>query len=291
MSDRPTTVRPLALVTGAAGLIGHALVADASRWAPDWEVWGVTRDDIDLTQIDQVRAFWHNRRPQLVIHCAGLTRPANCERDPALARRLNVEVTAYLAEFAREIPFVFFSTDLVFDGKKGHYVETDPVNPLNMYAETKAAAERVVLANPKHTVIRPSLTAGRSPTRDRSFVEETRQAWEAGRTLTLFTDEVRCPISLSATTRAVWELVQKGQAGLYHLAGAEAFSRWEIGQLLARHWPKLDAKMVPGSLCDYAGPACPPDLSFNCKKIQSVLSFPLPSFRDWLADGVATGEP
>ncbi|MDH5739980.1 MAG: sugar nucleotide-binding protein, partial [Nitrospira sp.] len=85
MPDRPTTSRPLALVTGAAGLIGHALVADASRWAPDWEVWGVTRDDIDLTQIDQVRAFWHNRRPQLVIHCAGLTRPAHCERDPALA--------------------------------------------------------------------------------------------------------------------------------------------------------------------------------------------------------------
>lgn len=291
MSDRPTTIRPLALVTGAAGLIGHALVADASRWAPDWEVCGVTRDDIDLTQIDQVRAFWHNHSPQLVIHCEGLTKPAHCERDPALARRLNIEVTTYLAELARKIPFVFFSTDLVFDGKKGHYVETDPVNPLNVYAETKAVAERVVLANPKHTVIRTSLTAGRSPTGGRSFVEETRQAWETGRTLTLFTDEVRCPIPVSATTRAVWELVQKGLTGLYHLAGAEAFSRWEIGQLLARHWPKLDAKMVPGSLCDYVGPARPPDLSLNCEKIQSVLSFPLPSFRDWLADGVSTGAP
>ncbi len=291
MSDRPTNSRPLALVTGAAGLIGHALVADAPRWAHEWEVRGVTRNDIDLTQINQVRAFWHHRKPQLVIHCAGLTRSAHCERDPALARRLNVEVTTHLTELAREIPFVFFSTDLVFDGKKGHYVETDPVNPLNVYAETKAAAERVVLANPKHTVIRTSLTAGRSPTGDRSFVEETRQAWEAGRTLTLFTDEVRCPIPVSATTRALWELVQKGQAGLYHLGGAEALSRWEIGQLLARHWPELDAKMVSGSLSDYVGPARPPDLSFNCEKIQSVLSFPLPSFRDWLADDVATGAP
>jgi len=140
-------------------------------------------------------------------------------------------------------------------------------------------------------VIRTSLTAGQSPTRDRSFIEETRQAWEAGHTLTLFTDEVRCPIPVSATTRAVWELMQNERAGLYHLAGAEAFSRWEIGQLLARHWPELDAKMVPGSLCDYVGPTRPPDLSFNCDKIQSVLSFRLPSFRDWLANDVSIGEP
>jgi nucleoside-diphosphate-sugar epimerase len=62
---------------------------------------------------------------------------------------LNVEVTKLLAELAAEIQFVFFSTDLVFDGRKGNYVEADAVNPLHVYGETKAAAEEIVLKNPR----------------------------------------------------------------------------------------------------------------------------------------------
>ena len=68
-----------------------------------------------------------------------------------------------LAELAAEIPFFFLSTDLVFDGQTGNYDESAPVNPLSIYAETKAAAERIVLANPRHTVLRLSLNGGTSP--------------------------------------------------------------------------------------------------------------------------------
>src|SRR2546430_717015 len=93
-----------------------------------------------------------------------------------------------------EIPLVFLSTDLVFDGKKGNYVETDPVHPLSVYADTKVRAEPYVLAQPNHVVVRTSLNAGHSPTGDRAFNEEMRKAFAAGRTLSLFEDEFRCPI-------------------------------------------------------------------------------------------------
>jgi dTDP-4-dehydrorhamnose reductase len=130
-------------------------------------------------------------------------------------------VTRVLAEFAADIPFLFFSSDLVFDGRKGNYDETAAVNPLSVYAQTKVEAEKIVLANPKHTVVRTSLNGGLSLKGDRGFNEQTRKAWESGKTLTLFTDEFRCPISAAVTARAMWELAGRNQPGLYHLAGSE----------------------------------------------------------------------
>jgi dTDP-4-dehydrorhamnose reductase len=179
----------------------------------------LTRHQLDLTDFNSVRRLFADDKPQLILHCAALTKTPACAQNPPLARKLNVEVTDVLAGLAAEIPFVFFSTDLVFDGNKGNYLETDPVNPLNVYAETKVAAEQIVLRNPRHTVIRTSLNFGDSPTGDRSFNEELSLAWKGGKTLRLFTDEFRCPIAAVATAQAVWSLVAQNRPGLYHLAG------------------------------------------------------------------------
>jgi len=272
-----------AWVTGAAGLIGNCLVNAAPQFAPMWSVRGVTRADFDLLDFDAVRRAFREERPQLIIHCAALSRTPVCQSNPGLARQNNVEVTALLEELAAGIPFVFFSSDLVFDGQKGNYVETDLVNPLSVYAETKVAAERVILENPRHTVVRTSLNAGVSPAGDRAFNEQLRVAWEAGKELNLFTDEFRCPIPATVTARATWELVEKGVTGLFHLAGSERLSRYEIGKLLAARWPQLNPKIVAASSKTYVGaPRCP-DVSMNCAKVQKLLSFPLPRFSDWLA--------
>ncbi|MGC3974037.1 MAG: sugar nucleotide-binding protein [Nitrospira sp.] len=155
-------MKPVALITGAAGLIGGYLVRSAPRWVPDWEVRGMTRADGDLTDRAQVEQLWNHHRPALVIHCAALSRIGLCEQDPAGARLINVEATRLLAGLARDVPFIFLSTDQVFDGAKGQYVETDAVHPLHVYAQTKAEAEQVVLANPAHLVVRIALTAGTS---------------------------------------------------------------------------------------------------------------------------------
>lgn len=277
------------LITGAAGLIGGYLVRTAARWAPQWEVHGLTRAEADLTDPALVKELWRHHHPQLAIHCAALSRTGACEQNPALARRINVEATRYLADLARDIPFVFLSSDQVFDGSKAWYVETDGVNPLNVYGHTKAEAEQVVLQNPAHAVIRIALTAGTSPTRDRSFVEDMVRAVAKGTRLTLFTDEFRCPISAGTLARALWEFVECQQPGLYHLAGSERLSRWEIGELLARLYPELQSKIQPGSVADYQGPPRPPDLSMCSDKIQALLSFRLPGFRQWMINGSRTG--
>jgi dTDP-4-dehydrorhamnose reductase len=273
---------PLAWITGAGGLIGNYLVQIAPRFATRWRVRGLTRADLDLQDVDAVRREFQKDSPALVLHCAALSNTPNCQKDPPLARRLNVEVTAWLAELAANLPFIFFSSDLVFDGNKGNYVESDPVNPLSVYAETKVAAEKIVLANPKHTVIRTSLNGGVSPTGDRGFNEQLRAAFAAGKTLTLFTDEFRCPIPAIVTAQAAWELAAQNRPGLYHLAGGERLSRWQMGRLIAARWPQLHPRIEPESRKDYHGPPRPPDSSMNCAKVQQLLSFPLPGLTAWL---------
>ncbi|HEX2055439.1 MAG TPA: sugar nucleotide-binding protein, partial [Nitrospiraceae bacterium] len=170
-----------------------------------------------------------------------------------------------------------------FDGTKGGYVETDQTHPVNVYGQTKAEAEQEVLRNPAHTVIRVALTAGSSQSGDRSFVEEMRQACRRGHTLTLFVDEFRCALPAGTVARAVWELLDQERSGLYHLGGSERMSRWDIGLALARWYPELSSCLRGGSLKDYTGPPRPPDLSMHSGKIQKLLSFRLPGFREWLS--------
>jgi dTDP-4-dehydrorhamnose reductase len=270
-------------LTGAGGLIGSYFVRTAPDLPADRALIALTRTQLDLADFTAVRQAFRRDQPRLIIHCAAMSQSPDCQANPALAHKLNVEVTAVLAELAAAVPFVFFSTDLVFDGRTGNYDEAAPVNPLSIYAETKVLAEQVVLANPRHTVIRTSLNGGRSRTGDRGFNEKIRGALQAGQTLSLFTDEFRCPIPAEVTARAVWELVAQGQPGLYHLAGSERLSRWQMGQLLAARRPGLEAKLVAGSLKQYQGAPRPPDTSLNCAKVQKLLSFPLPALTEWLA--------
>jgi dTDP-4-dehydrorhamnose reductase len=271
------------MVTGAGGLIGHALVQGAVRWASGWTVHGLTRARMDLADAEAVRRTWREIAPSLLIHCAALSRTPDCQRDPALARRLNVEATARLADLARDAYLVFFSTDLVFDGKAGWYREEDPVNPVNVYAETKVEAERLLADHPRALIIRPALVGGISPTGDRGFNEALRRDWEAGRTVTLFTDEFRTPTPAPILARALWDLIAAGATGVYHVAGVECLSRYEIGKALAARWPTLDAKIAAGSRCDFRGVPRPADTSLHTDKLRARLDWRLPGLTEWLA--------
>lgn len=270
-------------VTGAGGLIGRQIVRLLSGVLSDGDAIPLVRAELDLTDDAAVSARFRTDKPDAVIHCAALSRSPACQADPALARRLNVEVTRRLAELATKITFVFLSTDLVFDGRKGNYVENDPVGPLSVYAETKVAAEEIVRAHPRHLIVRTSLNYGHSATGDRGFNEELANAWRAGRVTPLFTDEFRRPIAARETARAVLELLRDGASGVFHLAGGERLSRWEIGQLIAARQPELKPQIVASSLKSFAGPPRPADVSLNCAKAEARLGRALPKFSEWLA--------
>src|SRR4051794_10419038 len=91
-------------VTGAGGLIGNCLVQTGPQAAPAWRLRAPTRSQLNLEDFAATRGAFEKDSPQLVIHCAALAHTPTCEKNPALARRCNVEVTAHLAELAAEIP-------------------------------------------------------------------------------------------------------------------------------------------------------------------------------------------
>lgn len=296
-------------VTGAGGLIGHACVTVAGVGVGEHgrEPWvrgtgtdrfggrvrPLTRVEVDLADFRAVERLFARERPTGVIHCAARSRSPACQADPAGARIQNVEVTRRLAELAADLPMVFLSTDLVFDGRRdgaeGGYREDDAVNPLSVYAETKVEAESWVRRNPRHAIVRTSLNFGRSPSGPGAFNEELAAAWRAGRVVDLFVDEFRCPIAAVETARRLWALLDSGQGGVFHLAGSERLSRYEIGRLVAedlrRSDPDLEMPMRAGSLAGYSGAPRAPDTTLDCSKLAALLGEPMPAFTAWLRGG------
>ena len=271
-------------ITGANGLIGNYLVQTAPQFAPRANVRAITRKDFDLLDFAAVERAFKKDAPQLVIHCAAISTVGEAQKNPALARRVNVEATQFLAGLAAEIQFVFFSTDLIFDGRKGGYTETEAANPLHIYGETKLAAEEIILKNPRHLVVRTSLNGGVSSAGNRAFNEQLRQSLAAaGQGMTLFTDELRCPLPAVETARAVWDLAEKKCAGIFHIAGAEKLSRLQIAKLLLPRWPEIKTEIKSGSAKDFPGPPRALDTSLDISKAQKVLSQPLPGLGEWLA--------
>lgn len=273
----------LAWITGASGFIGNYIVRTARLFGAQWRLRELTRAQLDLLDFGAVEREFKKDSPELVIHCAGISSVGEAHKNPNLAWRLNVEATQFLADLASEVQFVLFSTDLVFDGRKGNYTEDDVPNPLHVYGETKVAAEQIVLKYSRHLALRTSINGGISPAGNRGFNEQLWRALESGQKMTLFTDEFRCPIFARETARAVWQLAGQKFAGMIHVAGAEKLSRFQIGQLMVARRPGLKAAIEPGLAKEFKGPPRVLDASLDISKAQRLLPNPLPGLSEWLA--------
>jgi dTDP-4-dehydrorhamnose reductase len=232
------------LVTGASGSLGSYLVRHLRALGVPLVAWSGSRDGdrfgvplrpVDLADPDALAAAFAGARPDVVIHAAARARLDECHRDSAGAERVNSRGTATLAELAARAGarLLLVSTDLVFGGERGWYREADAPAPLSVYGRSKAAAEQVVLAQPRSLVVRVSLLFGPSITGRPGFFDQQVAALRAGRPLTLFADEWRTPLSLGTAAAALVEAAGADVTGLLHLGGPERLSRLEMGQRLA----------------------------------------------------------
>ena len=138
----------------------------------------------------------------MVIHCAGISTVADAQQDPALARKVNIEATRFLAELAAEVQFVFFSTDWCSTAARG---STGKPTFQTLYTLRRIQGRRGTNSPEKSTAsyCRTSINGGISAAGNRGFNEQLRHALETGRGMKLFTDEFRCPIFAGETARAV----------------------------------------------------------------------------------------
>jgi len=216
------------LVTGATGYLGHYVAAAAPATVELVAPSRASDPGFDLAEPAGAAAVVAALRPDVVVHLAALASMAACERDPALALRVNVHATAALCRVAPRV--VLASTDLVFAGDRAPYGAGDPPRPKSVYGRTKVRAEEAVLATRSGLVVRLPLLFGRSFSGDRGATDMIRAAAAANRRVTLFTDEYRTPLHAADAAAALWQLVLGERTGIVHVAGRERVSRWELGQ-------------------------------------------------------------
>lgn len=215
---------PLA-VTGANGLFGRALVSVIRNTGP---VYGMTRQDADLTRIEEVRRALCALRPSAVIHAAAIADPDLCEEEPERAFETNVVATRNLVEVAQElgISVAYISTDAVFDGAlERPLTETDPTHPISVYGKTKLLAESAVGAMDRSWIFRVSVLFG--PGKE-NFVEKGLRLLRMGQTYTVAADQIGSATYTVDAAAKILEVMTSGHSGLFHLSNSGSCSRWEL---------------------------------------------------------------
>ena len=290
------------LVTGASGFLGSVLFQKAHS---AWETVGLFKEHpipdlpharahrLDLTDEREVRRFLKSEKPDVIIHTAAQTRVDACEKAADACRKLNVDGTRTLAEIAAELGarLLYISTDLVFDGKKGLYSESDPTGPLSTYARTKLVGEKIVRATCRNSVVvRIAILYGKSPQNRYSFSEWLRTSWEKGQATPLFFDQYRSPIWVDNLAEALLELAESDFTGLLHLAGSQRVDRVRFGRLLAKILSADERLILPKSMFDVPATAPrPQDVSLKIDRARALLKTPLLSVEEGLR--LAYGAP
>jgi dTDP-4-dehydrorhamnose reductase len=282
------------LITGGSGFVGGHLAIQATK---RYEVHAISNKNpiqiknihahqFDLYQVAQIENLLNDINPDVIIHTAAIANPDRCEDDPDSAIMVNMKATEELAKWAEKngIRFIFTSTDMVFDGAKGNYKESDLPNPISFYSQTKVTAEEFITKNNSNYVIaRVALVYGMGITRQTSFFEKMIKKLKNGESITLFYDQFRSPILVNNLAEALLELVENDFVGIIHLGGSERISRWEFGLKTCEILNLSSQNIVKGSMFDFAGAAFRPrDISLVNDLAKRVLNAKLLDFREGL---------
>jgi len=275
------------LVTGASGFLGGWLMTMA---VPSWEVHAVYRKAkydahgvhwhrVDLAEEERARRIVLDVQPKVVVHAAAEANLDWCEEHREEAYAANVLATRGIARACDELGarLLYVSTDMVFDGCKGDYRESDPVNPVSWYGRTKVEAEEVVRSLTRdHVVVRTALMFGDPILGGTSFSVWLEERVRTGDAVPLFVDQFRTPLLVQNAARAILELAEREFRGVLHVAGSDKVDRHTFGRLLAEGLALDSSKLRPAKLdsIQFKAPR-PRDLSLNISRARSVLRTPL----------------
>jgi dTDP-4-dehydrorhamnose reductase len=253
-----------------AQLAGHSVIATFHASVPpatdvDWR-------KLDIRRRDDVTALARHARPDAVINAA--------------YRQSDWETTAdggmhvALAAAAAGARLVHVSSDAVFSGTASSYDETCQPDPVTPYGAAKAAAETAVKGiTPAAVIARTSLIVGDGGSQHEKLVHALACGAVAG---ALYTDDVRCPVHVTDLAAALLELAASPHAGICHVAGADAVSRYELGMLIAAR-DGLDQAALPAGQRAATGLPGPIDVRLDSTRTQAQLTTRLRGAREFIA--------
>ncbi len=271
------------LITGGSGLLGQYLNMILSK---DYEILTLYNSNVgncnkfksaktDITDFANLNNIFDSFNPDIAIHTAGFTRPETCtEENKTDVYNTNVTATRVISQLCdkHNAKLIFTSTDLVYDGTgSGMLKETDCVNPVSIYAETKLNAEgEIEKAFGNYIILRTSLMIGFGLNHSRNNFHEMYKALKEGRKSRLFIDQYRTPISLINASEIISEFVKSEIKGeLLNFGGMERVSRVELGELLCET-AGFDKNLIEKiKMSDIQGFPAVPDVSLNTDKLRS----------------------
>ena len=277
------------LITGATGLLGLNLSLVAS--ARGHQVIGLSHSrklsaipfdlyQVDLLDTDRALTVIADARPEAIIHCAAQADINAAEKAPEKTMALNRDVPARLAAISSEwgIPYIYISSDAVFDGQVGGYSELDPTNPLSLYARTKLAGEQAVQAAHPDAMIARVVFFGWSLSGKRSLSEFFFNNLQSGQSVKGFTDTYFSPLYVEDLADLLLDSLVASLSGIYHLTSPQGLSKYEFGVRIAHRFGFDPTLIEPVRAAETdRGVARSLTLTLRSDKAQAALGRPLPS--------------
>lgn len=283
------------LVVGGSGQIGKQLVRlfEQDKWPVVGtyfrnEAPGLVK--LDASEEQQISELFEQVHPTVVINAASTPGGTDaCELEPDLAVRYHFGTGRNLADAAQRhgAKFIQISTDYVFDGRSGPYMETDPAEPLSRLGRAKLKLEEYILNNmPDALVTRTTFVFSWTPeSKTGNFAMQIFDSNRQGKAMNVPVDQVGNVTYAPNFSQALVELIQTGRSGLYHLAGTTRCSKYDWALALTDYFG-LDSGLIKGVTTQQLGQPAPRPLQagFVLDKAQGVLQTKLQSLQDSLPE-------
>lgn len=270
------------LITGAGGILGNAFVRQQTRLQKLFpKITFSRRSKLDLTNRRQTAYFLNHLVPDVIINCAAMTIVEDCEKLPDQAYEINTQLPQLLANWTarNHKKLIHYSTDAVFDGKKGNYTEIDRPNPLNIYAKSKFKGEQSILkTDPNALILRTNLIGirGRKPY---PLAEWMLRKLETKDEFTTFTDVFFAPLCVDDLVKFTLVALNKNLCGLYHLNAKDFATKHQFALLLAKEFEYLSPKLKPVESSKILTVTRPQKTYLNSQKFAQAADVSLPTIR------------
>ena len=198
--------------------------------------------------IKGIKNICYSEKPHFIINAAGISDIDTCEINKDLAFKINVNLTETLVTICRVLDshLIMFSTDNIFDGKKGPYTEEDRPEPINYFGKTKHTAENTCLAGlDKYTIIRTNWIYGSSSFGRKDFFYEIANNLINNRKIKLCTEQFCNPTYSLDIALAVLKIIEKNRTGIYNIAGTDWLSFFNIVRIYCSIFDLNEDLIVP----------------------------------------------
>jgi len=237
------------LVTGVNGQLGHDIVKELYARGEN-DVLALDKDEMDITNKDEVSKVVKTYKPDIIFHCAAWTQVDKAEEEKEMCEIVNVIGTKNLTDASIEVgaKIIYMSTDYVFDGKKeGLYTEEDEVNPKSVYGLTKYKGEEEVRRNPNHFITRISWVFG---VNGNNFIKTMIKLSDKYKELNVVDDQVGSPTYTVDLAKLLVEMAHTDKYGTYNATNTGYCSWAEFAEEIFKEYG-VDIKVNHVSTDDY----------------------------------------